>query len=107
MPMILWSSEKMYFRRNPSSGWAWVAAVCAWSALLMRILNLRLAAGRRPARVCDPRLNLAAFGFRAVLLCGGVYQPLLVVRLVFVDVDQTAHLVVAPAAKLGAGQLRL
>src|SRR5262249_30848774 len=34
MPMTLWSSEKMYFRRKPSSGWACAAVGWGWLTLM-------------------------------------------------------------------------
>src|SRR5690349_21804396 len=104
MPMILWSSEKMYLRRKCGSWW-WTAAVSWWLALM----NTGPRLGRCPAPSGPSRLRVVLL-VRLRQVAGGLLvlhllQPAVELRLVLVDEETALHLVMAPAAQLGAGQL--
>src|SRR5207245_2417150 len=109
MPMILWSSEKMYLRMKLRSGCSWPVAPWVWPTLMTilvrgdrEISSLPRTRSRKRRQLAESLpLRVAA---RAPLHLDRIRQPAIVTRLVLVDVEASLHLVVAPAAQLGAGQ---
>src|SRR4051812_3559469 len=96
--MTLWSSEKMYFRRKPSSGWAWVWAPGEWLTLMR---------GPRGSNMAQRAGGIRRWLLRlpAALLLEGLAEPGLEVFFRRVNVQPAAHRVVPPAAQFGAGDL--
>src|SRR5262245_23051574 len=94
-PMTLWSVEKMYLRMKPSS---WCSCV-VWT-----VPGGSMPSGRAGCAGAWARVLLIVRSFRGVqgLALGGEPGVELVLR---EDVDLAGHLVVTPAAQLGADQV--